>query len=282
MQANSQRIFKWNRRKTWERTMLKLLEDKLNKAVFTEIRKRNPLYLRDDRFAWLNESVAITHNTQLEDIPDLLSVRLSQFYEYVIAFHGCRPASIESYERIGLRPSDTNALCTYARQLFGNTQALADAISNIGGSYVGHNRGRIWMCLTKEAFMLNGHDGYLRHGSELLSAIANRLNQQEKLRSIGTPTVIECALIKTQLPEGFWSGLSRAMIEDWFNRFLRPKASKRVCTHCVVVHTPIPRERIVRFHQFDEVRSTYSWNDFQTGKKLTGESVTFRPKRRMQ
>lgn len=257
LHANSQKVFKWNRKQTWGRTTLQLLADKFNDAVFAEIRRRNPLYLRDDKFAWLNESVAIARNSPVADIPDLLGTRLSQFYHGVVAFHGCRPTSLESYEKDGLRPSDTDALRVYARQLFGNTPDVDEAIASIGGSYVGHNRGRVWLCLTKEAFLLNGHDGYLRHGSEYVSAIANRLNQQEKLRTMGTPTVIECVLTKAQLPEDFWGGLSRAMIEDWFTRFLRPEEPKHLCTYCVDIRTPIPPSSIVKFHQFKEVKRTY-------------------------
>jgi hypothetical protein len=276
IRASSQKNFKWSRRQTWARTMLKLLADKLNDAVLTEIQKRNPLYLRDDRFAWLNESVATIHNIPLEDIPDLLGARLSEFYHGVVAFHGCRPASLAGYENNGLMPSDTEALRAYALELFSGTQVVAEAIADIGGSYVGHNRGRIWLCLTKEAFFLNGHDGYLRHGSEFLSAIANRVNQQDKLRAIGVPTIIECVLRKAQMPEDFWPGLSRAMIEDWFTRFLRPEESQRACTYCVDVRTQIPPDHIIEFHQYDEVKSAYSWCHLQTGEKLKGESIKFR------
>jgi hypothetical protein len=271
-----QHLFKWNQRKAWEKTMFKLLADDLDDAVLARVKQINPRYLLDDDFAWLNDSVTEIKGGQ-KDIPALLAAKLASTYQGIIAFHGCRPTSLEFYRKHGLLPSDTEAIRQQARKLFGDIEAVNSAIADIGGHYVSHNRGTIWLCLTKETFFLNGHDHYLLTGSEYFSAIANRIGQSQKLRAIGTPTIIECVVVSSQLPEDYWHSMGRHMLEDWFARFLRPNDRRPICTSCVNVTTPIPTERIIQFHQFKEVKHGYSWRDPLTGKKCVGERIRLSP-----
>lgn len=273
------RVLKWNQRKRWGRDFAFLLGDKLDNDVLGEIRRRNPLNLRDDRFAWLNESVSKVKGGIVEDIPALFANRLADFYHGIVAFHGCRPVSLDSYKTNGLKPSDTEAIKRQAKEMFGDTAALQEAILDIGSNYENHNRGVVWMCLTRESFLRRHHEGYLLRGSEYLSAISNRLGQADKLRANGVPTIIECFVCHSQVPQQCWPSLSRALIEDWFERFLRPDRRRPVSTFCIDVKTTIPPAQILRFHQFKEVRQTHSWQDFRTKERNVAETVCFRPRR---
>jgi hypothetical protein len=252
--------------------MFALLSDKLNQIVLTEVRRRNPQYLRDDRFAWLNESVVIGNGGTLEHIPWILARRLSAYYDEVVAFHGCRPVSLESYQFDGLKPSNTESLRHQARELFGDTGELEKAIADLQGGYESHNHGKIWLCITKKSFLCSHHDHFLLNGSEYLSGIATRVRGDDIVRNIGTPTIIECAVPVTGLKWEFWAALSDHIIEDWFSRFLRPHEKRPLCTLCVNITETIPPEKILKFHRFREVRHRHTWRD-EHGRQMHGESV---------
>lgn len=269
------RIFKWNRRGEWSKSIFTLLADKLDDAVLKKISSRSPRYLRDDHFAWLNESVASVKESCVEDIPSLLATRLKAHYAAVIAFHGCRPLSLGPYRTHGLKPSDTEGLRQLARSIFGDTPALADVVAGIGRDYEAHNHGTLWLGLTKEPFLQRPHEGFLLHGSEYLALLADRLGQGEWVRHNGIPTIVECLVLTREVPEDFWLSLSKTLLEDWFSEFLRLRERRPLCTMCLNVASPIPPERIVRFHQFRQLHHTYSWTEVTTGMKQIGEMIKF-------
>jgi hypothetical protein len=250
-----------------------LLGEKLDQGVLAEIKRRRPRHLRDDNFAWLNESVVSVKGGQVEHIPAVLGTRLSEYYDALVAFHGCRPISLESYQQKGLKPSDTEAIRNQARELFGNTPELDAAIRSLQGAYENHNRGVTWLCITKESFLQRHHEGFLLHGCEYLAALANRIDREEMLRNRGIPTIIECVIKASELPGDFWVSLSTQMIEDWFSEFLCLRENRPVCTLCLSIKTTILPEQIIRFHQFKEVRHPYSW--LESGKRMTSEAIKF-------
>jgi hypothetical protein len=270
------RIFKWAQRSAREKVLFSLLADKLDDSVLAEVRRRSPRFLRDDQFAWLNESVVSVRGGRLEPIPSVLAGRLLQFCDGVVEFHGCRPLSLNSYQMEGLKPSDTDSLRQQARQLFEDTREMAAAIAELGGAYESHNRGKIWLCITKESFLRRHHEGFLLHGSEYLAGLANRLRHGETIGKLGVPTIVECVVPKSDVPVDFWIGLSQNLIEDWFSRFLGPQERSPVCTLCLEVSKRIPPELIIKYHQFKECRHQFSW-DNETGEQMSGEYITFSP-----
>jgi hypothetical protein len=219
--------------------------------------------------------VAAVKQTGIEDIPSILAARLRTHYTGLIAFHGCRPLSLDSYRIHGVRPSDTEALQQFARSVFGDTPSLADAVASIDGNYKAHNHGTLWLGLTKEPFLQRLHDGFLLRGSEYLAIIADRLGQGEWVRRNGTPTIVECLVLAEEVPEDFWLRLGKALLEDWFSEFLRLRECRPLCTMCLNVTSSIPPERIVRFHQFRQLNHAYTWTDFPTGMKQLGKTIKF-------
>jgi hypothetical protein len=276
MTALSPRIFKWAQRSEWSKVMFSLLADELDNAVLAEVQRRNPQYLLENKFGWLDDAVASVKGRR-QHIHSLLASRIGAYYDDVVAFHGCRPVSLETYRLEGLKPSNTEAIRRQARLLFGDSEALARAIADLGGAYESHNHGNIWLCITKESF-LKQHDSFLLRGCEYLSGLANRVEKGDLLSRRGIPTIVECLIPASQISERFWDGLSHHFIEDWFSRFLRPREIRPICTFCLTVSTTIPPERI-KFHQFMEKRHRYSWEDFNTGERQTGEYIKFSPLR---
>jgi hypothetical protein len=155
--------------------MFSLLKHELDNAVLAQVRRTNPRYLLDNKFDWLDSAVASVKGRK-KRIHSLLASRLANHYSDVVAFHGCRPTSLESYRLEGLKPSDTESIRSQARSLFGENEALAKAIGDLGGAYESHNRGNIWLCITKESF-LKEHAHFLSRGCEYLAALANRVGQ---------------------------------------------------------------------------------------------------------
>ena len=277
MNQTTHRIFKWSRRSEWESVLASLLDNMIDTAVIEEVRRLNPRHLRDDKFGWLNASVAKVRNQPLDDIPTLIGLRLPNYYEFVTAFHGSRCLSPAAFLKCGLKPADTAALKVRAVEIFGPSDALYDAVSELQNrGYETHNAGRIWLCLAKEPF-LHEHKHYLRHGSEYLAAIANRVGQIAKLETIGVPVVVECLIPTLNLTPEFWQSLSRDLIEDYFSRVLRPSEKRPVSTFCIAVTQTIPPEKIIRVHQFEEKRRTFRWRDISTGVLRPGEHITLHP-----
>ena len=272
-------VFEWSQRKECERALRRLLADKLNDSVVAEVKRRNPRYLRDDKFAWLNESVACVNEQPLEDIPEVLGLRLSSYYSSVTAFHGSRPVSPADFLKHGLKPSDTEALQRRAVELFGDSEDVRNAILDIRGGYERSNNGGIWLCVTKEAF-LQIHDHYLREGSEYLAAIAGRIGQNAKLRAIGTPVIVECLVPNEFLDQEFWHSLSCDIIEDYFTKLLRPSAKRGVNTLCMRITQAIVPENILCIHEYFEHKRSHKWADPQTGAIQCAEDVIFRPLKR--
>ena len=274
---SGKKVFKWNRRKGWERALWRLLADKLNDSVIAEVKQRNPRRPLDDDFAWLNEPVARAIGQPLEDIPQLLGSRLSSYYQFVIAFHGSRPVLPRDFLAYGLKPSDTAALQNRAIELFGDSEDLQKAIVELrDGNYERHNNRGVWLCMTKEAF-LQVHNHYLLEGSEYLAAIAGRLGQSAKLRAIGSPVIVECLVSNGFLDSKFWQNMSRYMIKDYFGRLLSPSEKRPVNTYCIRITETIPPGNMLRVHEFAENKRTHQRTDFQTGVKQCFEVTTLRP-----
>lgn len=279
LKTQKREIFKWGQCLVRERVLTQLLADVLNGSVVAEIKKRNPRYLRDDKFAWLNESVASVNGQPLENIPEIFGVRLSKYFGFVTAFHGSRPNSASDFLNHGLKLSDTATLQNRAVDLFGDSENLRNAILDLRGSYERSNNAGIWLCVTKEAF-LQRHDHYLAEGSEYLSAIAGRIGQNVKLRAIGTPVIVECLVPNEFLDQEFWHSLSCDIIEDYFIKLLRPSAKRGVNTLCMRITQAIVPENILCIHEYSEHKRSHKWADPQTGAIQCAEDVIFRPLKR--
>ena len=248
------RVFKWTQRSAWDRVFRAILADRINETVLAEARRLNPRYISDDDFAWLSELVTVVTRQAPVDIPALLATSLSCHYEYIVAFHATKSDSAADFLTRGIRLSDTSFLERRARELFGESDVVNQAIAVLRQSgYARHNNGRVYLALTKSV-CIREHSHYMLYGSEYLARIADRIGRSAELRSVGSPLIVECLIPRAALSSEFWRGRSFAMLEDYFTRVLRPAEIGQVRPSCVVVTQPIPAEHVLRVHEFTEAR----------------------------
>lgn len=275
MSARKARVFKWSQRKSWERVFRNLLADKINDAVIAEVRRINPRCAAGDSFEWLN-SVVATFTKQPENVPAILAQRLADYYKFIIAFHGTRSNSAADFIEQGIRRADIDVLNLQAEEIFGKSDGLQNAISELHFCK-SHDHGKVFLSLTKNA-CLKDHPHYMQHGSEHLAGIAIRLGQITKLEARGKPLIVEC-LIPTNILESesaFWNGRSYAMLGDFFARLLHPER-RQLQPSCAVTVQPIHAENILCVHEFAEIKRRFKWNDFNTNEIRRGEEILFRP-----
>jgi hypothetical protein len=277
VKIRKQRVFQWSQRHNWERVFLRLLADELNGAVITEIRRTHPECLSDDDFVWLNAAVAGVNKHAHRDIPALLTTRLSNYYESIVAFHATRSASARDFLDQGIQLSDTAALQARAVERLGESEELKQNIIEFRRSgYEEHNNGKIYLCLTKDG-CLKDNKYCMICGSEYLGRLADHPEQTAKLRSGGKPLVVECRVPASALDLEFWRGRSFAILDDYLTRLVRPLGRPKVKGSCVVLREAMSADNILRVHEFTEVTRTIRWNDCRTGAVQKSEFIALCP-----
>jgi hypothetical protein len=267
MSLTTAKVFKWSRKSEWRKTFFDLMDDFADEQVLVETKKFKKASFSIEDISWFNEIISRIKGLQT-DVQIRLAETLQKYYDFAIAFHGCRPSSVESYEKQGLRLSDTNELRRIATELFGDTPRLHESfqeLQNGYGGYESHNTRKIYFSLTKHT-LLNEWNGYLLNGSEFLAAIANRLNATDKLIGRGKPVILECLISREQLDFGFWKSIAAYEIEDVLNKILFPNVEykRRVSTGFYISSTISP-ERL-KFHFPNELVVQTEYFDFNTNQ----------------
>lgn len=194
-------VFVWTDYQQWRKVILHLLNDFVDKAVLKEVRKNPPRHFASDNLEWLDRAIRKIKGIPFSNIHTALIEQFPTRYQFVRAFHGCRPVSIESYKEHGIMVSNPAVLNDLAFQIFQNAERIESAIKDLktnSPSYPDHNQGKVFFCLTLEEFIEDcGH--YLLYGSEYLGAIGFRIGQAETLRRRGRATVVECNIPMTDI-----------------------------------------------------------------------------------
>ncbi|MCE0483308.1 MAG: hypothetical protein LV479_03610 [Methylacidiphilales bacterium] len=212
----SKKVFIWNEYPKWRRVARRILKEHLDDKVISRLREIPPEYVVSDDLSWLDDAVAEVKGFR-PDTKAQLASGLKQHYQYLRAYHGCRPVSLDSYRQLGVRPCNPSELQAIARQIFKNKEGVEEAILHLASSsrflsYEEHNSGKVFFCLTRrELVEFCGH--YLLHGSEYLQAIACRINESHVLRERGKATVIECDIPIGDMDTRTISELAGVMLE---------------------------------------------------------------------
>lgn len=127
---------------------------------------------------------------------------LTDQYEGVVAYHGCRPVDIDSYRLGGLRRSETARLDKRAREIFSQErfpELSADEVGKAIAELGRRDDGRIFACLDYD-FYMTYCTHYALYGSERLIAIAAILSRngvqdyRQELKKYGRPAVLHVHL----------------------------------------------------------------------------------------
>jgi len=239
--------FRWSERKLWHRDVLALASDLITKSVIREFRSNPPECVASDDLEWLNRVVEEMTGQDVS-MKEIIMARMQKHYGHIIGFHGCRPASLDSYKIEGMRLGNPAEIQEQARQIFGPSAALEAAFEDLrtGIAYEDSSRGKLYFVLEIEELVeFCGH--YLLYGSEYLGCVAERIGKRHLLRAVGKATIIECKIPSDFLAPVYWECLAGAVIADIFETLLDP-SYQGDSNFGFPIDSPLPPEAIVKFH----------------------------------
>lgn len=246
--------FRWSDESEWITTLRTLLHPLLDENVIQTFLSQPPDMMVSDDLEWLEKVIKRAHGRKCDDVRKLLAHQLRAHYSFVVAFHGCRPSAIESYQSGGIVPSNPEKLRAAAQGLFGDSATVAIAIDHLaqtdGGSsssYEEHNSGRSYFVLSYD-HLVNSCGHYLLYGSEYLLCVANSVGKAHILRNQGRATVIECKIPSTALPSWFFKELSGNLLERMFSRLLEPSYEPDELNFGFAIKETVAPENIIQFH----------------------------------
>src|SRR4051812_36753739 len=97
-------VFVWKNYRVWRPTILRLLKEVIDKRVLAEVKVNPPKYFVADDLTWLETAIKKVTGTEASNIKLFLKEQLPKQYPFIRAFHGCRPVTIDSYSKHGIRP----------------------------------------------------------------------------------------------------------------------------------------------------------------------------------
>lgn len=116
-------------------------------------------------------------------------------YTHIRAYHACRPIDVNSYKENGVHPfSREEALQEAIHKLSDERitpEKICEEFDKLWEDIYHDTSPKVWLMLeTEELLQQSTH--YLLYGSEFLNALAMQLWCREKLRKVGTPTLVIC------------------------------------------------------------------------------------------
>ncbi|MFN0076042.1 MAG: hypothetical protein ACKVY0_06175 [Prosthecobacter sp.] len=245
-------VFRWSDEQEGEATLRSLMAPLLDEQVIQAFLNQPPDMIVSDDLSWLEKVVKKAHGKKCGNLHELLAHQLRTHYHAVVAFHGCRPITTESYQKQGILPSNPERLRNAARELFGNSASVLEAIDHLaqrefGSSYEEHNAGRCYFELSYD-HLVNSCGHYLLYGSEYLLCIANSIGKAQILRNRGRAVVIECMISSSELPSWFFKELAGNMVERMFTRLLDPSCEAEELNFGFSIKNKVPPENIIQFH----------------------------------
>ena len=112
---------------------------------------------------------------------------------YVVAFHGCRVYTAQTYREYGIQSSNTESILRNAIERFGSDTQVRKIYTTLQREgYTCHNGGKVYGVKSIKHHMENGGLCHAK-GSELLGIIASRMspNTESSLYRTGEPSIIE-------------------------------------------------------------------------------------------
>ncbi len=179
---------------------------------------------------------------------DGLAERLRDSYDAVRAFHGCRPLTIDSYIRDGLKLADHEERTRQAVELFTSARPwlTKDAVEKAAAQQSGIDNQRVYACWDDRALLQYcGH--YIIRGSEFLQGIAARLHCQDLLEQVGVPTIIDIDVPMSFISIGDLQGLACEMSQSGRSR------NVPISDGAFTLRRPLPPSTIIRHRTVTEV-----------------------------
>lgn len=257
--AQKQNVFVWNNYRQWRKTVLLLLADLVDKNVLNELRQNPPTCFAGDNLEWLDRAIQKVKGIDHSDICATLINRFSSHYQFVRAFHGCRPESIESYKEHGLLPSDPALLNKLAFQLFPQKKEAVQSIIQDLVTYQDCYEGNVYFCLQLEELVEDcGH--YLLYGSEHLGAIGIRIGEPQVLRQRGRATIIECNVPTVDISIAFKKCLIGQILKTIAVKYCLRLRTPKIINFGFYISRKLEPENIIDFHFPTGIPNTHNFH----------------------
>lgn len=146
---------------------------------------------------------------------NLHNINLSD-YTHIKVYHACRPTNIGFYIKEGIRcfskKEAYKKVLEILLQCGVSEEDIMKCFNENWDSEIDHFN-HIFVCVSKKE-LLSESGQYLKYGSEFISGIAAALSCQDKLNSIGVPTLIECDIAVEKIPNEITEYIGNNMYED--------------------------------------------------------------------
>jgi len=238
--------------------VLFLIADLVDKNVLDELRKNPPRYFVSDNLEWLDRAIQKIKGVAFSDIRATLIERFTSHYQFVRAFHGCRPESIESYKQHGLLPSDPALLNKLAFQLFPQKKEAVQSVIKDLAINQDCYEGNVYFCLQLEELVEDcGH--YLLYGSEHLGAIGIRIGEPEVLRQRGRATIIECNVPAVDISIAFKKCLIGQILVTIAVKYCHRLRTPKIIDFGFYISRKLEPENIIDFHFPTGIPNTHNF-----------------------
>jgi hypothetical protein len=239
------------RRTNWWPVASRLVEAILPPEVIANCRETPAEDMHSDEMGFL-ERAMIGSSTTLSDLLPLLVDRFWSQFKSVRGFHGCRPVSLEPYLRDGLVPLSRELLEQLAIVSAEGRFSPSQLKAMVAKSELGTRPGEIFFSTDPRAQIAEyGH--YLIDGPESLSCVfkgSGFHDRRERQRTLGIPTMIECAVPKELLSIELRTDLVRHLITGYFRQTSQLPSEDQWTNDWVVrIESPLPAANILgHFH----------------------------------
>lgn len=206
--------------------------------------------------SWLDDLISETRGEAFEGCRKFIAERTRPLFQYIVAFHACRPRSLDTFRKSGALAASREWLTTEARQIFGTTKevecTIADAWQEaVGCGWHSHDGGKVWMFLHFDEGIYHCTH-YCEYGSEWIQRVGYRLGRLDELARIGVPAIVEFAVPLVQCPN--WESVAAEAVCE----ILRGEARLRPLRRqelCLKIHGNVAPEHIVKIHDLTSTGS---------------------------
>lgn len=259
-------ILDWRNQSNCQLELNNYADDILNDEVRLYIVNQNVTYCFSDNMSFLPD----------ESIVEKVIEKIKLFYNFVKAFHGCRPVALKSYYDHGLQGQSFDPIEKLFKKIFADfdEEILDKVIFDAKNRNYSEEGSIFFVCNDQELIEDCGH--YLIQGSEYLQGLAARLmkiqsngiDHRLRLRKYGVPTILEVNIPVSIIPYYQLKELAQTLIADWGNRLLdvRENYDDNMGFR---IYEPITPSHIVNHYHPRNINDPHYYPSVYRSKKIT-------------
>ncbi len=210
---NTLRVFDWDKRQQSLDELGAYACHILDETLIDRMRNESPEYCYEDDLSWLPGH---------EDIVRVVTEAFMSVYGFVRGYHGCRPKSLMSYMKEGVKTHSRSRLQEEFHHIYRDIPESYRAAVVEASSESLDETGKAFFVSDREGFSEEiGH--YTLRGSEYIFGLAARLNAvypgiedfRDRLLEIGVPTVLSVNIPIGLIPEYGLREIVYSLLAAW-------------------------------------------------------------------